>query len=598
MLDTRVYRAAFVPVVVAIVVAAFALGERPRPIGTTLAPDAFDGRRAYSTLTQLNRTFPRTRPGSAGDEALAGRVEQELRVAIEGGGNERDAGAGSVRRVTTTAETIDGDQRLTTVIGERPGLDSRRILVVADRDRAVEGDAGRLAGTAALVELARLYRGRPIRRTLTFASTSGGTGGHAGVRDLMRNLDGPTGAVLVLGDIATRKEVRPFVIPWSEHGGFAPLRLRRTVEHAVQTETDLRPGSPRALVQIVRLAVPLTLTPQGALGAQDLPAVTIQSSGERGAPPDAEVSRAQLEAFGRGVLRSISALDNGPDIPPGPHPYVIFSGRYVPAWTVAVVVALLLLPALVGGVDGLARVRRRRQPVAVWLRWLVAAALPFALVALVARLMGLTGVVPALEGAVDPRWLPAEAGPMVALGVVFVLGLLLAGPLARALGARGLPRADDVPGASAAVTLAITALAFAVWVVNPFTALLLAPAVHLWLLAAVPEWRLPRPVLVLQVLAGLVPFGLAALYYASQFDLGLGGLLWQATLLLAGGTAGPAGMLVWSAIGGCGLGAILIAVRKERGGRADDPGDSVSIRGPLTYAGPGSLGGTESALRR
>ena len=43
MLDTRLYRAAFVPLVLALLVAAFALGERPRPIGTTLAPDAFDG---------------------------------------------------------------------------------------------------------------------------------------------------------------------------------------------------------------------------------------------------------------------------------------------------------------------------------------------------------------------------------------------------------------------------------------------------------------------------------------------------------------------------------------------------------------------------
>jgi hypothetical protein len=56
MLDTRVYRAAFVPAVLALLVAAFALAGRPRPIGTTLAPDAFDGRRAFATLTELART--------------------------------------------------------------------------------------------------------------------------------------------------------------------------------------------------------------------------------------------------------------------------------------------------------------------------------------------------------------------------------------------------------------------------------------------------------------------------------------------------------------------------------------------------------------
>jgi hypothetical protein len=55
--------------------------------------------------------------------------------------------------------------------------------------------------------------------------------------------------------------------------------------------------------------------------------------------------------------------------------------------------------------------------------------------------------------------------------------------------------------------------------------------------------------------------------------------------------------MVWSCILGCGLAAILVVLRKQRepGGPGDGP---VSIRGPLSYAGPGSLGGTTSALRR
>jgi hypothetical protein len=186
----------------------------------------------------------------------------------------------------------------------------------------------------------------------------------------------------------------------------------------------------------------------------------------------------------------------------------------------------------------------------------------------------------------------------VVVALVVVLGLLLRAPLARALGARALPRPDEVPGASAALGLAITALAIVVWAFNPYTALLLVPAVHLWLLAAVPEVRLPRAVLVLMVLAGLIPFLLVARYYGGQFDLGLGELAWQGVLLLAGGTVGPLGALVWSAVLGCGVGALLIAVRKRRDA-AGGPGDGhVSIRGPLSYAGPGSLGGTESAIRR
>jgi hypothetical protein len=591
MLDSRVYRAAFVPVVLAILVAAFALGERPRPIRTTLAPDAFDGRRAFATLTELARTFPRTRPGTPGDAALAARIEREMRAAFATGRR----GVGSVSVDRRTVRTYEGEQEVATVVGTRPGLDERRIVVVAERDRPVEGDAARLSGTAALLELVRLYGGRATRRTLVFVSTSGGA---PVLRDLPALVDGPVDAVLVAGDVASREVERPTVVPWASSGGIAPLRLRRTVESAVELESDIPPGSPRALIQLTRLAVPMSLTPQGVLGAEGLSAVTLQVSGEDGPDPGAEPSQALLQAFGRGLLRSITALDNGPDVPAGPREYVLFSGRIVPPWAVSLIAGLLLLPALLGAVDGLARVRRRKHAVAVWLRWLVVGALPFLAAYLVARLLGLAGMVEPLPAPVDPAALPPEAAVLVVLALVVVLGLLVRGPLARLAGARALPRAEDVPGAAAAVALATCLVAIAVWVVNPFTALLLVPAVHLWLLAVVPEVRLPRPVLVGMVLLGLLPLLLAARFFAGMFGWSPVELAWQLAVAMAGGTAGPLGALAFSLFAGCGVAALLVAVRKRRPEPADDPEVPVSIRGPLSYAGPGSLGGTESALRR
>ncbi|MBI5105178.1 MAG: hypothetical protein HZB46_09390 [Solirubrobacterales bacterium] len=68
MLDPRLYRAAFVPVLLAVMVVAFSLQARPRPIGTTLAPDAFDGTKAGQTLDELAAAFPRRVPGDAADE--------------------------------------------------------------------------------------------------------------------------------------------------------------------------------------------------------------------------------------------------------------------------------------------------------------------------------------------------------------------------------------------------------------------------------------------------------------------------------------------------------------------------------------------------
>jgi hypothetical protein len=260
---------------------------------------------------------------------------------------------------------------------------------------------------------------------------------------------------------------------------------------------------------------------------------------------------------------------------------------------------LLLLPALLGAVDGLARVRRKREPVAIWLRWLAAAAAPFVAAALVTRLLGLAGVVPSLAGTVDPESVVPDAGALVGVALTLVLGFGLRGPVGRALGVPRRPR-DGGPypvGAAAAIGIVLARLAVAVWIANPYTALLLAPAVHLWLLAVVPEVRLPRLALVGLVLLGLVPLALVALYYSAQFGLDPVELAWMTLLLVAGGTAGPLGVLVWSLVLACGIGAASVAVRKRRRPQHDPEDGPVTIRGPVSYAGPGSLGGTESALR-
>ena len=68
----------------------------------------------------------------------------------------------------------------------------------------------------------------------------------------------------------------------------------------------------------------------------------------------------------------------------------------------------------------------------------------------------------------------------------------------------------------------------------------------------------------------------------------------------AAGHVGLAGALLWSVAFGCVAAAAMLAI-----GGLVQPADvqalervEVTIRGPRSYAGPGSLGGTESALRR
>ena len=43
---------------------------------------------------------------------------------------------------------------------------------------------------------------------------------------------------------------------------------------------------------------------------------------------------------------------------------------------------------------------------------------------------------------------------------------------------------------------------------------------------------------------------------------------------------------------------IRVLIARRRLGPAGGPGAPIRTRGPVSYAGPGSLGGTESALRR
>src|SRR3954451_15605758 len=103
MLDPRIYRAALVPVLLAVIVCAFSLQDQPPAIGTTLAPDAFSGARATRELDALAAAYPSRRPGDASDAALARRIAGTFR------------GMGPAYEVSTPrfeGRTIDGKRTL------------------------------------------------------------------------------------------------------------------------------------------------------------------------------------------------------------------------------------------------------------------------------------------------------------------------------------------------------------------------------------------------------------------------------------------------------------------------------------------------------
>ena len=623
VLDVRVYRAAFIPALIALFVVAFSLEGRPSPQRTRSVADAFDPSRAYGgervrdSLVELGAAFPERRPGSAGDTALADRVAASLR------------GAGfEVSRSTTSGRTVDGDRELETVVGVRPGLSSRRIVVLTHRDSVDRPGLADLSGTAALLELGRIFRtregaaetepeeartprlvGRDLRRTLVLVSTSGGSGGGAGARSWALAQDaGLIDGVLVLGDLASAEWHKPWVVPWSNGRDEPPIGWERTVEAALRTEVGSDPGGARASQQWARRALPLAVTEQGEVNRAGLPAVLLQISGERGPARGARVSREQLTRVGRGALRSVIALDEAGRRRAGGETRPVFAREtagivtvrnLLPDWSVRVIVLCLLLPALLAALDAFFRARRHHLSAGAWVAWVLGAGVAVPLAWAWLRILGITGALPAPRAPVLPADLPltaAQAAALASTALAIVAGVLVARLLAHGgRRARGNPAAGAAGAAAGAVVCGVALL---VWVVNPYAAALLLPAAHLWLFLGAPQTRLRRAWGWIALLAGLAP--LAAVLVAQMDALRIGpfGLARLWLVATAGGHVSAWSALALGALVGCVAALARVLLARRHLAAAVPPAAGPRTRGPATYAGPGSLGGTESALRR
>ena len=611
MLDDRVYRAAFAPVLVVLFVVAFSLRDRPVPSTTRIVPDAFDVTRAYgkgdrpprNSLRELQGAFPSRRPGSTGDFGLADRVAAVLSGADAPepaeGGRRAVAFDATPQRFTLPADTVDGKQDLRVVLGVREGLSSRRVVVVAHRDALGAPAVAELSATAGLMELARVFADRDLPKTLVLASVSGGSGGLDGARAVARRVRRPVDAVIVLGDLASRGIRKPVVVPWSLGSEPAPHVLRRTVEAALRVETGEDPGGPHAPTQWVRRAFPLALGEQGPLNEAGLPTVRISASGERGPAAGAPVSRRRMEAFGRGSLRAVTALlEEGDDLAAPEARGIVTVRRLLPDWSVRALVGVLLLPALLAALDAAFRSRRRRERLGPWLVWALTFALPFVLAFGWLRALDVAGALRALPAPARPGTTPVGAAEWLALvGVVaIVAGGLLAGrpALLRALGFERVP-ADAAAGV--AVGLVLCALATLVWLLNPYAAAMLVPATHAWLLVVGRSDPPSRRLAAVGIVIGLSLPILVGMHYAAAFGIDPAELVWLGLTLAAGGTLGPAQALALCVLAGT-FAAVLVVARSRRASAPAARPRPTRTRGPGGYAGPGSLGGTESALRR
>ena len=587
MLDPRVYRAALLPVLLALIVVAFSLENRPDPLRTTLTADAFDQVRAERLLDRLAAEYPVRPAGSVPDAALAGRVAAELRAALPG--------VRVVRRVID-ARTPGGDRELVTILAQQPGSAPRaQVVVAAARDASGRGGAAQLSGTAALIELARVVAATRPSRSVTFASVSGETGGQGGMRDLARVLDRPVDAVLELGDMAGPLSDGMLVVPWSDGTGMAPMRLQRTVALALRQEAGIDAGVPRARSELARFAWPWSASGQGVVNVAGLPAVRISASGRPPAAPAARVAADRMGDFGRAALGALVALEEGPRIEPGPTRDLAVARKMLPGWAVRLLVLALLLPPLLTTVDAVARSRRRREPLAPWLGRILVLAAPFGLTMLFARGLGLTGAVPSTAPPPLPAAAPLDGGAWAAIGcavAVLALAWLLVRPLTTGRVAGADPGA--APGAPLAPLVVLLAVAVVAWIVNPYAALLLVIPANVWLLTATGEARFPPPVLVVLVVLSLVPVALVVGSVAGQLGVTVVEVPWLVLLWVAGGQAGPLALVCCALVAAAAWGAVRAASRPRVSAGTGTP---ITVRGPASYAGPGSLGGTDSALR-
>ncbi len=605
MLDPRIYRASSVAVLVAVIVFAFALQPQPQPLGTSIAPVAFSGQNAYTNMVDLARAYPHRSAGSRADRALAAIVAARLH---------RDGFA--VYKQRFRGATPAGTRTLENVLAVRQGLQSPAIVVVAHRDAVGSPALASLSGTGVLLDLGRALSGETLSHTIVLASTSGSTGA-VGAAHIAERLGRPVDAVLVLGDTAGTELRRPLVGPWSGGQQLAPALLRNTVAAALGAQAGMHAGSPSLASQLAHLAFPLTTGEQAPFNAHGIPAVLLSASGDRPPAASEPVSATYIGRFGRAALETIDALDSNSRVPP-PEAYLSIDGKEIPAWAVRLLVLALILPVAATALDAFARARRRGYVVGARLLWIGAAATPFLAALAIVSVAHAAGLLPmAPSGAVAQGTVPLHLGTGVLLGVlaaVIVLGLVLLGVqggLRTLAGRAGAPAAEPRrraptswgetvgdPGTATAILLYSCVLALVVWAVDPFAALLLVPALHLWMFALVREAGIHPSVRVALLVLGLVAPALVFLYYALTLGYNPVGLAWTLVLMVAGGQLSVTVAVLMCLLAACALCA-TVSVLGTATARTPTPAEApVTVRGPVTYAGPGSLGGTGSALRR
>jgi hypothetical protein len=551
MVDFRIYRAAFLPTVVALIALAFSLEGVPDPLEPELSPAGFEPQRTERTAREIAELAPSRPPGSEGDAAVAELVEQRF--------SDVEGGEVSEQRFDSSYEGEDVSLR--NVILTLPGQTERTLVVIAGRDSpAGPGAASSAAATAVLIELAEVLGTFDHSKTILLVSTDGASDGASGARELVGSFPEPEmiEEVLVLAQPGAADPSQPYLVTSATSDRSTSIQLVRTAERAVQEVVGTAPELDGPLQGLARLALPAGLGEQAVLIDDGLDAVAISSAGERPLAVDedgpGDLSGETLGDFGSAALTAVLALDAATTpLEHGPDAYLIAGDNLVPAGTLGLLAMALLLPPAIAAIDALARAARRRFGPGPALVWAGSLALPLLAALLTLYLMGLLGLVPRPRFPFDPALFGVGLSEIVAMALL--VGIAVAGYAW--LGLLRAPAGADPDTLPPALGLFLCIAAVVVWLVNPLFALLLVPIAHVWLIATARR-RLPRVGLAAAVALALVPAALAAL--ASAGAIGAGA--WDLVLMVADGQIPSPLVVALCPIAGCLLG--LVASARDR----------------------------------
>ncbi len=585
MLDPRIYRAAFLPVIAALAALMFSLEEAPQPLEGPISTPVFKGRESARLARSIATLAPVRTPGSVGDIAVADQVKESF-GSVTGG------------EVSEQSFEVDG-QTAENVILTLPGLRPETLLVLAARDsEAGAGATTSAAATATLLTLADTLGSSRHERTIVLASVSATADGTEGVRQLIDQLPVERGieAAIVIQQPGVEERLPPFAFPGRAGTAMVPPTLIGTATEIATVQFG-EPAYPIDGWQAFsRLALPVGIGPSAALADEGVDAISISGSGERPPDPDSslpeDVSSETMFMVGSSALGLLLTLDEAKTgIEGGPAHYIKIGDNLLPGWPLSVLALALILPALLAAGDVWLR-DRRRNPRATRrsIPWVLERGLLPLAALLVAYLFGLVGLIPRPDFPYDPGRFGAGGDGPVTLAVI-LLAIALAALLIRPL-RTPLDAEPQTLAAAAGLTCSVAVLG--IWLLNPFMALLLVPAAHVWLLPARAQGPPRSTTIAIFALISLIPILLAGAEVAGSLDLGISAL-WQLLLLIGSGQISILIALLWCLL----IGGLLAAVVAARARLSPELiGARGRTRGPSGYAGPGSLGGTPSSLPR